>query len=261
MPTPSTIHQYQYSDSINRRLWDSRYIFDDFRVDPVVSGITVPGSASGNTSDSNALYSGSTDYRWFVLGTQTIVAPVLDTAGFGLNLVQDVTAPGDVGDGIELTVGDPLYSPMAFTIGTDAAFFIQGTFKTQDASGTDPLMIGFRRAQAFDAAIATYTDFASIGIVGVANPNTLQIQTQLNTGGVVVTDTTQTLADATEVHFKVMVSAAGVVTYQVNYAAPTVTAAFTFDNGDVVIPFIRFAQAADITTYASCNYLECGFQS
>jgi hypothetical protein len=261
MPTPSIIKHYQYSDSIDRRIWDSKYFFDNFPVDPVVSGITVPGSASGNAADANSLNSGSTVYRWYVIGTQTIVAPVLDASGFGLNLVQDVTAPGDVGDGIELGIGDPLYSPMAFTIGTDAAFFIQGNFKMQDASGTNPLIIGFRRAVAFDATLANYTDFATIGVVGVANPNTIQIQTQKNTAGVTTTDTTQTIADATEVQFKVSVSAAGVVTYQVNYAEPTVTAAFTFDDGDVVIPFLLFAQAADITTYASCNYLECGYQS
>ena len=261
MPTPTVIKQYQYSDAINRRQWDTKYFFDYFPVDPVVSGITTPGAVSGTAGECNALNSGFTDYRWYVIGTQTILAPVLDTAGFGLNLVQDVTAPGDVGDGIELGIGDPLYSPMAFTIGTDAAFFIQGNFKMQDASGTNPLIIGFRRAVAFDATLANYTDFATIGVVGVANPNTIQIQTQLNTAGVTTTNTTQTIADATEVQFKVMVSAAGVVTYQVNYAAPTVTAAFTFDDGDVVIPFVVFAQAADITTYASCNYLECGYQS
>jgi hypothetical protein len=197
-------------------------------------------------------------YRWYVIGTQTILAPVLDTAGLGLNLVQDAAAGGD---GLELCVGNPLYSPMAFTIGTDAAFFIQGSFITQDASGTDPLIIGFRRAAAYNATLANYTDFATIGLVGTANPNTIFITTQLNTGGVVSTNTTQTVADATRVQFKVSVSAAGVVTYQVNYAAPTVTAAFTFDSGDVVIPFVRFTQAADLATYASCNLLECGFQS
>jgi hypothetical protein len=197
-------------------------------------------------------------YRWYVIGTQTILAPVLDTAGLGLNLVQDAAAGGD---GLELCVGNPLYSPMAFTIGTDAAFFIQGSFITQDASGTDPLIIGFRRAAAYNATLANYTDFATIGLVGTANPNTIFITTQLNTGGAVSTNTTQTVADATRVQFKVSVSAAGVVTYQVNYAAPTVTAAFTFDSGDVVIPFVRFTQAADLTTYTSCNLLECGFQS
>ena len=258
MPTPTVIKQYQYSDSINRRQWDSRYLYDSFTIDPVVSGVTSPGAPTGTAGHANALNSGTTMYRWYVIGTQTILAPVLDTAALGLNLVQDAAAAGD---GLELCVGNPLYSPMAFTIGTDAAFFIQASFIMQDASGTNPLIIGFRRAAAFDATLANYTDFATIGIVGVANPNTVQIQTQLNTLGVATTNTTQTVADATRVQFKVSVSAAGVVTYQVNYAAPTVTAAFTFDTGDVVIPFVRFAQAADLTTYASCNLLECGFQS
>jgi hypothetical protein len=257
MPTPTVIKQWQYSDAIQRSLWDSKYFFDNFAVDPVFSGVTSPGAPTGTAGNANALFSGNTQYRWYVIGTQTILAPALDTSGFGLNLVQDNTAA----DGLELTVGNPLYSPMAFTIGTDAAFFIQAVFKMEDASGTNPLIIGFRKAAAFDATLANYTDFVSIGVVGVANPNTIQIQTQLNTAGVVTTNTTQTIADATVLHLKVMVSSAGVVTYQVNYAAPTVTAAFTFDSGDVVVPFIRFTEAADVTTYASCNYLECGFQS
>ena len=262
MPTPTVIKQWQYSDAINRRQWDSRYLYDSFTIDPVVSGVTSPGAPTGTAGHANALNSGTTMYRWYVIGTQTILAPVLDTAGLGLNLVQDAAAAGD---GLELCVGNPLYSPMAFTIVTDAAFFIQASFIMQDASGTNPLIIGFRRAAApaFNATLANYTDFATIGIVGTADPNTVQIQTQLNTLGVTTTNTTQTVADATRVQFKVSVSAAGVVTYQVNYAAPTAlpAAIFTFDTGDVVIPFVRFTEAADLTTYASCNLLECGFQS
>ena len=257
MPTPSVIKQYQYSDSINRRVWDNRYLFDSFTVDPVFSGITTPGAPTGTAGNVNSLDSGVEMYRWNVIGTQTILAPVLDTSGFGLNLVQDNTA----GDGIELTVGNPLYSPMSFLIGTDAAFFIQATFKLEDASGVNPLIIGFRKAAAFDATLANYTDFASIGVVGTANPNKIVMQTQIATGGVVATDSTQTIADATVFQVKVMVSSTGVVTYQYNYAAPTVVAAYTFATGTTVVPFIRFTEAADVTTYASCNYLECGFQS
>ena len=107
--------------------------------------------------------------------------------------------------------------------------------------------------------MSSYTDFATIGIVGTAGK--VQLQTQLATGGVTTTDTTQTVSDAATVQFKVKVSATGVVTYEYNYAAPTVTAAFTFANATTVIPFIRFTEAADISTYASISYLECGFQS
>lgn len=254
MPTPTTVKQYQYSDAINRRQWDQKYWFDNFQLNPVTSAVG-GGAATGVAGDNNALITINGAYEWNVIGTQTILAPKLDT--FGLNLVQDNTA----GDGIELCMGQTSLSPMAFTINQDAAFFLQGVFKIQDASGINPLIIGFRKAQAFDATLSNYTDFVSIGIVGTANPNTVKIQTQLNTGGVVTTDTTQTAADGVTIQFKIKVSSTGVVTYEYNYAAPTVVAAFTFDPNDVVIPFVRFTEAADITTQASCNYLECGFQS
>ena len=255
MPTPTVIAQYQYSQSINRRYWDQKYLFDNFKVQPITAKVG-GGAATGTAGDNNVLYTAFGQYEWFVIGTQTILAPSLDA--FGLNLVQDAAVAGD---GLELCVGQTALSPYAFTIGSESAFFLQGVFKVEDASGTNPLIIGFRKAQAFDATLSNYTDFCSIGIVGTSNPNKIEIQTQIASGGVVVTDTTQTVADAAITQFKVKVSSVGVVTYEVNYAAPTVTAAYTFANALVVVPFIRFTEAADLTTQASCNYLECGYQS
>lgn len=254
MPTPSVISQYQYSQSINRRYWDSKYWFDNFQVNPVTAAVG-GGAATGTAGDNNVLYTAFGQYEWNVIGTQTILAPKLDT--YGLNLVQDNTA----GDGIELCMGQTVLSPMGFTIGSDAAFFLQAVFQVQDVSGANPLIIGFRKAQAFNATLSSYTDFATIGIVGTAGH--IQIQTQVNTGGVTTTDTTQIAVDGTAFQVKIKVSATGVVTYEYNYAAPTVipVAAFQFDSGDVVVPFIRFTEAADITTQAATNYLECGFQS
>ncbi len=251
MPTPSVIKQYQYSDAINRRYWDNNYWFDNFTVQPVTAKVA-GGAATGTAGDNNVLYTRFGAYEWNVIGTQTILAPSLDT--FGLNLVQDNTAA----DGIELCMGQTALSPMAFTIG-QPAFFIQAQFKVQDVSGANPLILGLRKAQAFDATLANYTDFVSIGIVGTAGD--IQLQTQVNTGGVVTTDTTLNAVDGAVFQVKIKVSSAGVVTYEYNYAAPTVVAAFTFDAGDVVIPFIRFTEAADITTQAAINYLEMGFQS
>lgn len=252
MPTPTVINQYQYSAAINRRYWDANYWFDDFKVNPVTSAVG-GGAATGVAGDNNVLFTQFGQYEWNVIGTQTILAPKLDT--FGLNLVQDNTS----GDGIELCIGQTSLSPMAFTINSDAAFFMQAVFKVQDVSGINPLIIGFRKAQAFDATLSNYTDFATIGIVGTAGH--IQLQTQLNGGGVVTTDTTQVATDGAVMQFKVKVSSTGVVTYEYNYQTPTVVAAFQFDSADVVIPFIRSTEAADITTQAAINYLEIGFQS
>lgn len=254
MPTPTVIKQYQYSDAINRRYWDSRYGFDAFTVNPI-SAAAGGGAATGVAGDKNVLFTQFGQYEYNVIGTQTILAPKLGTTG--LNLVQDATA----GDGIEITVGQTALSPAAFTVGTDAAFFCQAIFTPNDASGVNPLILGFRKVQAFNATLSSYTDFASIGVVGTSNPNLVKLQTQVNTGGVTTTDTTQTVADNAVTQLKIKVSAAGVVTYELNYGAPTVVAAFTFDTGDVVIPFIRFVQAADVAETVDQTWFEYGFQS
>jgi hypothetical protein len=252
MPTPTVINNYQYSASINRRYWDNNYWFDNFQVQPATSKVA-GGAATGTAGDNNVLFSQFGQYEWYVIGTQTILAPSLDT--FGLNLVQDNTAA----DGIELCMGVQSISPCAFTVGAQAAFFMTAQFKVQDVTGCNPLIIGFRKVAAFNATLSSYTDFATIGIVGTAGK--IQLQTQLATGGVTTTDTTQTAVDGAVMQLSVKVDAAGAVTYQYNWAAPTVVAAFSFAANTVVIPFIRFTEAADITTQASCNYLEVGFQS
>lgn len=252
MPTPTVINQYRYSDVINRRYWDNKYYFDNFIVNPVTSKVG-GGAATGTAGDNNVLFTQNEAYEWNVIGTQTILAPSLDA--FGLNLVQDNNA----GDGIELCAGQTALSPLAFTINQDPAFFFQCEFKVQDVSGANPLIIGFRKAQAFDATLSNYTDFAAIGIVGTAAK--IQTETQLASGGVVTTDTTQTATDGAILVLRINVSSTGVVTYQLNGSTPTVVAAFTFAVNTIVIPFIRFVEASDITTQASINYFECGYQS
>jgi hypothetical protein len=252
MPTPTVIKQYQYSDAINRRYWDQNYWFDDFTVQPVTAKVG-GGAATGTAGDNNVLFTQFGQYEWNVIGTQTILAPSLGTTG--LNLVQDQTAS----DGIELCTGVTSLSPNAFTINQDAAFFFQANIKVEDVSGCNPLLIGLRKTQAYNATLSNYTDFASIGIVGTAGH--IQLQTQLNGGGVTTTDTTDVATDGSVISLKIKVSSAGVVTYEYNYQTPTVVAAFTFDANDVVIPFIRLTQAADVTTYADLQWFEMGFQS
>lgn len=188
-----------------------------------------------------------------IIGTQTVLVPSIDD--FGLNLAQSATASS----GSEITMGQTALSPAAFTTGEQPAFFLQAVFKIATAAGCNPLLIGFRKAQAFNASLASYTDFVSIGIVGTAGH--VQLQTQLASGGLVTTDTTNIATDASIVAFRINVSATGVVTYQYNYQSPIVVAAFTFNPGTIVIPFVRFTEGATPTTQASCNYLESGFQS
>jgi hypothetical protein len=263
--TTSNVDKFGWSSAISRNAWGTKYNYSEFTQEPLVSSYslagtpTVPtggGAATGAAGDRNLLISKGNLFEWNVIGTQTILSPSLDTTNGFLNIVQDLTA----GDGAEYHRGLTSASPQAFTIGTDPAFFLRCRFAVEDASGCNPLIIGFRKAAAFNATLSSYTDFASIGIVGTANPNTIKIQTQTASGGVTTTDTTQTWADAAVHDLVILVDSAGVVTYQIDGSAPTVTAAFTLANALTVIPFIRFTQAADVTSYVDFQIFECGPQ-
>lgn len=161
----------------------------------------------------------------------------------GLNIGLDQTAL----DGAEFYVGINGASGRAAIIGTTPAFEASITFQIADVSGTDDFHFGFRRAETVNATFDDYLDVASIGCVTSANPMLIQLETILNNQGTTTTNTTDTLADATSIKFTVKVSSAGVVTYLIDGVAPSTTATFTFDDGDLVIPFIHYLQHADLT--------------
>lgn len=252
MPSPTVINQYRYSDVINRALWDNTFFFDNFKFQPITAKVG-GGAATGTAGDNNVLYTALNGWQWNVIGTQTILAPSNDS--FGLNLVQDANA----GDGIELCLGQDANNPATYIVGTSNAISFEMNFKVNDVSGVNPLIIGLRKVQAFNATLANYTDFVALGIVGTAAK--FQTLTQIATGGVVTTDTTQVAADSTEFRLKINVSSTGVVTYQINSQAPTVVAAYTFANGLQIMPFIRMVEAADVAENASTNYFALGTQS
>lgn len=253
MPSPTVINQYRYSDVMNRSLWDNTFFFDNFKFQPLSSKVG-GGAATGVAGDNNVLGTVLNLWQWNVIGTQTILAPINDV--FGLNLAsQDATS----GDGIELTLGQDVNNPASYIVGQSNAISFEMEFKVQDVSGCNPLIIGLRKVQAFDATLSNYTDFVAIGIVGTAGD--FQIETQKTTGGVITTDTTQNAVDGAIFRLKINVSSTGVVTYQINSQAPTVVAAYTFTNGLQIMPFIRFVQAADLTTQASTDFFSIGTQS
>jgi len=232
----------------------SRSVREQFQYDPIACGRLGVGAAVGTTGSRNLLRFPGTQFEYHIKGTQTILAPVLTAVG--LDIGMDQTAA----DGIELTHGILSRSPVAFTVGTDAAFYVSATIKVEDASGANPLVIGFRKAEAYQATVAAYADYAAIGIIGTADPNTIFITTEAAGGGNTNTDTTMTWADAAIKTLKVKVSAAGVVTYEVNNAAPTATAAFSFTAADVVVPFAFFLNAADLAGLVEFINWEVDFQ-
>lgn len=183
------------------------------------------------------------------------IAPAMSANGL------DIQCDQVDNDGLEILSGILGLSGRPFIIGRDPAFYFKCQFQIAAVNGTDEFHVGFRRAEALNATWDNYLDTAALGCNTAASPMAIKIETILNNGATTSTDTTDTLASATSVEFGIFVSAAGVVTYTIDGEAPTATAAFTFDDGDPVIPYIHYLQANAAQTGAfDIEHWEVGYQ-
>jgi len=228
----------------------------------IVTSKKLGGAATGAGGDEDLMIVGGYGYgnkpavclEWSPKGTQTILAP--KTAATGLDVNMDQTED----DGIEITAGI-LYragAPHSFKVGTDGAFYFKATFSIANVSGTDDCAIGFRKAEAYQANIDDYDELACLNVIS----GDIKIETILNGAATTTTDTTDNWAD-TETHtLCVKVSATGVVTYEIDDAAPTTVAAFSFDSGEEVVPFFFFLNAAaPVAGAVVFSLFECGLQN
>ncbi len=247
---PVPIEQMQYSQSINRRYWDTKYIYENFQQNTATSKVG-GGAAGGTAGDNNALILPTTAFEYSILGTQTITAPVITASGLNMGSM-DQTA----NDGLELNHGILASQVPSFIIGADDAFFVRARFSIEDVSGTDDCAIGFRKVAANQANIDDYADMAVLNVIA----GNIPIETIVGGAATVTTDTTQNWADLETHELSVLVSSAGVVTYTIDAAAPTVTAAYSFTNALNVMPFFYFLQDTDITGAVPLMIWECGYQ-
>lgn len=206
---------------------------------------------TGVEGDENIMVMPEGTLEYHMLGTQTLLAPLL--VATGLDCALDQTDD----DGVEICGGILASNKLKFTVGTDPAFFAKLKFSIGDVTGTDDCAFGFRKMEAYQAAVDNYDEMAVLNIIsGVIN-----IETILNNGTTVTTDTTLTdWADGATHELEVLVSAAGVVTYKVDGSAPTVVAAFTFDDGEVLVPFFYMLNASDLVDTLILQHFECGPQ-
>lgn len=233
------------------KLKEGKFVQEFFDSQPVACAKLGAGAATGTTGDENICRLGLNTWEYHVLGTQTIVGPSLGT--YGLNIIQDETE----NDGVEYTLGIKSFNKGVFTVGTDAAFYAKMRFYIDDVSGTDDCAFGFRKLEAYQANIDDYDEMACLNVIS----GNITIETILNGGATTSTDTTNDWADGETHELEVRVSATGVVTYKLDGGTPTTTAAFTFDDAEVVIPFFYQLQAADPECAAvELISFECGLQ-
>lgn len=203
------------------------------------------GAAAGSDNNINQWqFAGGAQLEVLCSAANADIVPVKE-AGVGLVIPNDNASD----DGIEVIVSDSLNSTgPCYTIGTDAAFRVDMKVKIKDVSDYDVAAVGFRKQEAFTSAtdadgelIVDYTDIAGLNV----NLGNIDTFTRINSATGTATDSGDDWADGATKTLSVLVSAAGVVTFQIDGAAPTTnTNTLTFDNGDVVIPFMMFTKAA-----------------
>lgn len=169
--------------------------------------------------------------------------------------------------------GNYIGSPYAYTVGTSAPATFRVSLEIEDADGMDQMVIGWRKVQAYQAAAGfitavdpLYTDFAAIGFAGaVANPNPLRVITDLNdTGTPVITALGFTWADGLIHTLEVRVTGRRALYFingkrlgdtiskdglgnTITSQSPITPPAFSFDVGDVLVPFAFFRQDAALS--------------
>ena len=192
------------------------------------------------------------------IGTQTLLAPALNAAGL------DVSGDQTNNDGWAIR-GRSVASLGAlnkdhFTVGTSPAFFFKVKFSIADVSGIDDLRCGFAKVEAHNADPDALDELAAMHVVS----GDIKTTTIINNASTVTTDLTAPSsgdwADGATHTFKILVSAAGVVTYELDDTAPTGAVAYTFDNGEVVTPYWFHRHDSDVGGAVIWQTFEFGLQ-
>ena len=197
-------------------------------------GVGVP---SNGDEDENLCDTDAGQLRYFCIG-----ATATDPTGFSNTTGFDITRGSETNaEGIELSAEVGSIGPLEYTVGTDAcSFSVRATIA--DVTGLGEFAVGFRLKEAYQDGIDDYNDMACLNV----QSGNIMIETIDDGGATTSTDTTQNWAD-TETHtLEVSIDATGVVTYRIDDGDPTVTAAFTWDDGDTIIPFIHKLSTADL---------------
>ena len=232
-----------------------RGLYTDF-LGGIVTSKRLGGAATGTAGDRNELMVGghgrvpAVGFEWHVKGTQTILAPVPSAQGLDVN--QDQTD----NDGIELTNGILFDAdrPHSFNAG-DEAFFCRLVVNVGDVSGTDDLVFGFRKAEAYQANVDDYDELAGLQINGtVVNQHTI-----LNNAATVETATAAVAADGVDIELEVRVDKARAVTFWVD-GVDRSKATYSFDDDEKVVPFLFFLNAVDVADVVALKEWEVGLQ-
>ncbi len=220
---------------------------EPFNTRPTAHALIGYGTPVGTTNVANVMNTGANNFEYANIGTQTILAPTFSVDGY------DISFDQTSGDGIEITRGINALSPSAIVVGADKAYF-EFRVSVADVSGLAELAVGFRKEQAYQVAIDNYTDMAVLNVQG----GTINLETILNNGATVTTNTGEAMADGETITLRVEVYTDGTCRYFVDGVRVLASNTFTFDNGDVLVPFVQLVHSADVAGAVNAKYWKDG---
>lgn len=206
---------------------------------------------TGATAEVVAFSSGKAAYECYqaAVAVAAVVTPHQSADGLEIK-------PVAAADALEIGLGPSSRSRGARTVGTDDRFYMQGTFTIDDISDVTELWFGWRKAEAYQADPDNYDEAATL-CVGLGADGRFNITTILNNAATVTTNTGATAwIDAGTHTLRVEISEQGAAKFLVDGTAYA-TASYTFDDGEVVIPFIHLdTETGD--PGVSCSSLKIG---
>lgn len=218
-----------------------------FEVAPICAALAGAGAAVTTTGTTNLMNCDGVLFEYRNIGTQTLVAPAW--ASTGLDIARDLTD----NDGTEITQGCTARARHAYTVGTDAAVFFEVTTKVTDVSGTDQYLIGWRKAEAYQADWNDYNDLAALNVLS----GTVNISTILANATTVNTATSTTWADAASKTVRVEVDATGKCSFLVDGVVQS-QYGFSFASATVIVPFLYLVHDADVAEATLLTSWKCG---
>lgn len=258
-----------------------KYTYEGFDSLPSFAARLGNGAATGATGVINQIKTQSGTYEYVILGAgQTIIVPVYDvTTGKGLDFAQDQTST----EGHETSFAPNIVTSgggrakHGFVVGGTGSetrpFFAQFTFLPGDASGIAEGFFGFIKMEAYQTALASYTEYAGISLVASGATAQIRIKTRLASGTAGNVDSTQTVGDGIPVTIRVEVDpatrlvrfryGASLTQAQIDAGAvpyPTVTKTdFAFTSGVVLRPAFFFLNGADLVDTLYYQNFQCGY--
>lgn len=203
---------------------------------------------------------GDLPITWMNIGDQVILAPVFTTTG--LTISGDLTDTDGISYAFGTAADNVAYGKHVYTVGSNQGSanvaFCRATLTAADVSGITTLVFGFRKVQAFQAALTGYTDVACAGLV--TTDGNIVTRTRDDNGTAVVTDTGLDWADTASKTIEVDLYPDRSLRIVVG-STIVLQNTFSFDASDSVLPFIHLIHATTTPGAIKLSMFESGWKT